>query len=159
MLQKVDREIQRVDNAFELISALPDDDSVRSHWAKYLCVLTSGLVENCISEIFGEFARVGSNNEVFSHVYGRLEKLQNMHKDKIEALARSFSQDWGDEIRNLFESDQEIKDALGSVLGNRHQIAHGGTLGLTYSRMSYWYAEIKRLITFLHELVFPTTTR
>jgi len=47
----------------------------------------------------------------------------------------------------------EIKDAIGSIVGNRHLIAHGRDTSLTLSRVSDWFQAVREFIIFL-ELEF-----
>jgi len=43
----------------------------------------------------------------------------------------------------------EIKDAIGSIVGNRHLIAHGRDTTLTISRVSEWLKRVRDFIAFL----------
>jgi hypothetical protein len=41
------------------------------------------------------------------------------------------------------------KDALDSIIANRHQIAHGRDVGLSYIRMKNYYGEVKDIVAYL----------
>ena len=55
------REQQYLDNLFAKITQIqrmsPDDIDLQAHWARYLCILVSGFLENSISTIYIEYAK------------------------------------------------------------------------------------------------------
>jgi len=49
----------------------------------------------------------------------------------------------------------ERKDAVDSVVANRHQIAHGQDVGLTLIRIMGYYAHVSETIDFLETEFVP----
>ncbi|MEA3523144.1 MAG: hypothetical protein U9R50_09210, partial [Campylobacterota bacterium] len=37
---------------------------LQSHWAKYVCILSSGLIENSLKEVYSEFVKNASSQPV-----------------------------------------------------------------------------------------------
>ena len=58
--QELSRQLQRLNYLFKQTNAATRDDfELRAHWAKYLCVLSAGFLENAISLIYGDFVQSG----------------------------------------------------------------------------------------------------
>jgi len=63
--------------------------------------------------------------------------------------ARQFTE----EISNRSPIHQEIKDSIDTVIANRHKIAHGKSVGITYARISGFYTYCKTAIDVLDEVI------
>ena len=149
MILAVVQEKQRLDSVFSLVEQMAPSDEVLSHWAKYLCVLTSGFIENSLRLVLYEYARTHADKTVASYVSARLEGLTNLNDEKICQLLGSFSDDWRDTFLKMRSEEQ--KDAIDSVLANRHLIAHGRSVGLTQARMKQYYSEICKAVKTIDE--------
>ncbi len=149
MIVPVLQEKQRLDNVFSLVGQMRLDEEVLSHWAKYLCVLTSGFVENSLRLILHDYAIKHANEIVASYVSARVEGLTNLNDERIAQLLGSFSPTWRD--RFLETRSAEQKDAIDSVVANRHLIAHGRSVGLTLARMKRYYVEISQAVKIIDE--------
>lgn len=77
----------------------------------------------------------------------QLEKFQSPGPDNITQLLNAFDPNVGDRLEILWAG--EIKDAIGSIVGNRHLIAHGRDTTLTLNRVSEWFKSARKFITFL----------
>ena len=140
---------QRLDNLFVQIKAFAGDPELQSHWAMYLCVLTSGFLETSVREIYGSYATKQAAPNVANFVKNKLEDFQNPNMGKILELTRSFNQEW--EIRLRFATEGEIKDAVDSIVANRHNIAHGRSVGITYVRIKNYYDNAIKLIDLIDD--------
>ena len=127
----------RLDGLFSNVSALSANPELQSHWAKYLCVLVSGFLEIAIKEIYREFSIARADLRVANFVDSRLNWFQNPNAQRIEELAGGFDKRWGEEISDSL--DQELKDAVNSIVSNRNNISHGRDVGLSYVRMRDYY--------------------
>jgi len=135
--QDVRRQRERLNYLFKQISAIGGDIELQSHWAKYLCVLVAGFLETSIRAIYGYHAQVNASPKVANFVEVRLRRIQNMNMEAILQLTRSFSPEWADQLEK--ETEGERKDAIDSILANRHLIAHGESVEITYSRIERYY--------------------
>lgn len=149
MILPVVREKQRLDKVFSLVGQMSLDEEVLSHWAKYLCVLTSGFVENALRLILHDYATKHANETVSSYVSARIEGLTNLNDERIAQLLGSFNPTWRDTFLGVRSAEQ--KDAIDSVVANRHLIAHGRSVGLTLVRMKGYYLEILKAIKIIDE--------
>ena len=128
---------QRLDQLFSQIGSLPLDPELRSHWARYLCVMVSGFLEVSVRAIYRNYSRGKSAPTVSNPVESRLESFQSPKMNAIISLARDFSPVWAEELDGLTQG--EHKEAVDSIVANRHLIAHGADTGLTFHRIEAWY--------------------
>lgn len=135
--QEISSNKQRLDNLFKKITAFSTDTDLQSHWARYLCILVSGFLETSVRIIYREYARKKATPQVANFVEGKLEDFQNPKMEKILQLTGLFSKEWANELR--LETEGELKDAVDSIANNRNQIAHGGSVGISYSQIKSYY--------------------
>ena len=135
--QEISSNKQRLDNLFEKVTDFSADTYLQSHWARYLCILVSGFLETSVRIIYREYAKSKATPQVANFVEGKLEDFQNPKMEKILQLTGLFSKEWANELR--LETEGELKDAVDSIAHNRNQIAHGGSVGISYSQIKSYY--------------------
>ena len=139
---------QKLDHLFQQISTI-DDEEMKSHWARYLCVLVAGFIENSLRTMLLKYAASKAHPNVANYVNSRLKNVTNLNNEKIKQLLCSFNSDWGKVIDENILDDQ--KAAIDSILANRHQIAHGQAVGITYARVDQYYSRVVRSIDVIYE--------
>ncbi|NJL90731.1 MAG: hypothetical protein HC916_13775 [Coleofasciculaceae cyanobacterium SM2_1_6] len=152
---KIVREQQSLDNLFAKISQIqrisPDDTDLQAHWARYLCILVSGFLENSISTIHIEYAQKKATPQIVNFVEKRLEKFQNPRMEKVFQLMDSFDKKWGEQLRTRTEG--EIKDAVNAIVDSRNSIAHGKSVGISYITIKNYYESSKKLLDILEDIL------
>jgi hypothetical protein len=133
----------RLDRVFEASDEV-DDDEIRSHLARYLCVLTSGYLEESVKILIRNYVATKAAPFVMNHVNSTTNNITNLNSEKIGQFLNSFSNSWKDEFDKCL-SDEE-KDAIDSVVANRHLIAHGRNVGVSYVSIKEWHKDIKSAI-------------
>ena len=128
---------------------MPDNVELQSHWARYLCILTSAFLELALRELYGHYARQRSAPFVANYVERNLGYVQNPSMDRILTLAGSFSPEWASKLKD--QTEGELKDAVDSVVANRNRIAHGEDVGITYARVADYYRRVVRVIEIVEE--------
>jgi hypothetical protein len=151
MLQRIYSEKQKLDYLFLLISRV-ENEELKSHYAKYLCVLVSGFIENSLKTIFSEYVKNRSHVHIINYVQNNIKYITSLNEDSIAQLLGSFNNDWYQIFKSTVSDSQ--KDALDSVVANRHLIVHGRTVGLTYIRIKVYFEHIVETIQFIENLVF-----
>jgi hypothetical protein len=119
----------RIENVLARSVEAGVDDELRSSLARYACVLTSGYIEETVRTVLGQWCAGKSHAHIGAYVSRQLEWFANPKYGRITDLLGHFSLAW----RESFEaqlSDEE-KDAIDSVVSNRHQIAHGRNVGIS----------------------------
>lgn len=142
--QVVKQSKQRLDHIFSQVSAFSSVPELESHWARYLCVLVSGFVETSVQTLFSEYAKKRSSPEVASYVESRLKRFQNPSMQRILDLSGEFNPAWRDSLAAATEG--EPKDAIDSIVANRNNIAHGESVGVTYSRIQRYYENAIKVV-------------
>ena len=117
------------------------DDEVRADLARYICVLVCGFLEKAVFELLSHYARQHSNTAVHRYLVWRLEAgFQNPSKDKIVTTLRKFEPAWGADLEAYIVDARQA--AVGSILAQRHLIAHGGSSDISLARVKDYYAEV-----------------
>ena len=140
----------RLDFLFLKIGVLSEDLELQSHWARYLCVLTSGFLEKSIASIFKEYSKRRSPPPIFNFIEKKTSRFQNANTEKILQLLESFSSDWADKLKNGLED--EVKDSVDSSVANKNNIVHGTSVGITYVRIKKYYENSMILIEKIEEI-------
>ena len=117
------------------------DIQTQADMSRYLCVLVSGFMERATRHVYGEYAHARSSPQVARYVERQLEGFMNANASKLCQVTGAFDGQWGKALDDYLAGQR--KDALDSIIANRHQIAHGRDVGLTYIRMKSYYDEVK----------------
>ena len=129
--------------------------TLQTHWGKYICVLTAGLLENSIKEIYGELIRNTAANSpnsqaVAKYAASALARIQNPKAERFVQTARSFSDEWARQLQTyLNDANGQRKNAVDSIMDNRHRIAHGKNATISLSRMTGYLKDAAEVIDFI----------
>lgn len=121
---------------------------LRAHWARYICVLSSGFLETSLKEVYAHYARSCSAPGVGDYVESQLERVQNPKASRFVETAQAFNKRWASDLSVFLEEDGR-KEAIDAIMANRHQIAHGKDSGITLARVSDYLAKSVRVIEFI----------
>ncbi|MCG8348560.1 MAG: MAE_28990/MAE_18760 family HEPN-like nuclease, partial [Chloroflexales bacterium] len=145
------RELQRqrdqLDNLFKKVSGLQGDLELQAHFARYLCILVSGFLENAIITIYSTYAHDKAAPNVANYVETQLGRSQNPNMERILQVSGAFNPQWRSDIENNLPG--EVKDSVNSIVNTRNQIAHGESTGITYITIKNYYDNALKLIDFL----------
>src|SRR5438552_3829877 len=132
---KVDRKIlgiqQRIDSLESKAKTVPvsSDMELQAQLARFLCVLSSGLIEQALIVILDDHAKRKSQNRIAQYVSYQLSRIQNAKFEDILVTVGRFDPEWRDYIEE--NTSSEVKDAIDSLVNNRNQISHGGQVGIS----------------------------
>lgn len=137
---------------------LEPDDELRSHLAKYICVLCSGFIENSVYHTFSDIAeRYCEPSVVLTYTKGQLYKIQNANSEKIRQLAKSFNPDWHDNLRDYLQEDNR-GGSINYILKERHNIAHGRNSDITIVSLENHLNKVIEVIQYIEtELIEEET--
>ena len=99
----VHSERQRVQDVFARCDLLPFDDVLRSHWAKYLSILTTGYLEQVIKIVLTEYTRRCANASVAAYAEAQLASFHNPGVDKISTLLAQFDRRWEQRLEDFWK--------------------------------------------------------
>ena len=141
---RIEAQQKRLDALFERARDMSNDAELLSHWAKYLCVLVCGFLENSVELCLIDYCRKRGDENMNNFVSNELRSFQNPRMGKILELFGSFSKTWEEDLKQ--HSEGRISDAINSIVANRHLIAHGGTSQLSMSAVKGYYADVIRAV-------------
>lgn len=138
---------QQLDDLFKKVSII-NDEEMKSHWSRYLCVLVSGFIENSLRVLIYKYTTNRSHPTITSYINNHIKNITNLNYEKLKQLLSSFSVDW----RNLLDDSisDEQKDALTSIVNNRNHIVHGRSVDLTYVRLIDYYKNATDVIEYIN---------
>jgi len=144
-------EIQRLSDMLSKLHAGSLDPQHSAQLSQLACVQLSGILEVLIRQSLGEYTKKRSSPQVTAFALKQLERFQNPNPEKILQLFESFDREWKVQIEE-FWSD-EIKDAIGSIVANRHLIAHGRPSDVSVVRVRDWLKCTQRFAEFIKKNV------
>ncbi|WP_414528732.1 HEPN domain-containing protein [Nodularia chucula] len=141
---------QKIDNLFEKVACFIEPE-IKSEWSKYLCILVSGFIEESLRVLLEEYCKNKASPNIQKFVTKQIESITNCKTSRITEILGKFSPIWQSEFTNKIGN--EIKDSIDSVVINRHQIAHGKSVGMSYHSVSNWYKNVKKAVEILEEVI------
>lgn len=127
------------------------DLELQAQLARFLCVLSSGLIEQAVMSALDDYAKRRSSPTVARFASGYLSKFHNAKFEDILSVTSRFDPSW----REHFETNTaaEVQDAINSIVNNRNQIAHGGQVGISLVTFTEYYKHVKVFIAEFHTFV------
>jgi hypothetical protein len=150
---EVTRLKQRLDATFDRVARVGSDLELQSDFARYLCVLVSGYLERAVAELVLEHARRSGGSSLQRFVELRTRRFTNANTERLQNLLGSFDPDWRQTLESFL--GDELKDAVNSIVNLRNTIAHGGSVDLTYRRVSDYYVRVQRVVDRIADLCAP----
>jgi hypothetical protein len=126
----------------------PNQLEVQAHWARYLCILAAGLLENAIADVYSSYAKSCSSPSISSFVEATLSRIQNPKSTRFLETAKSFDQSWTEGLTNFLEQDGR-KEAIDAIMSNRHLIAHGKDSNISLARVKEYLAKSIEVIEYI----------
>jgi len=124
------------------------DMEAQSHWAKYLCVLSAGFLENSIRELYGQYCYSCANPNVARFAGKALSRLHNPKAAAFLEVAGSFKKKWRNDLE-AFIDEEGRKEAINSIMSNRHLIAHGKDTSISLVRIKEYLAKSVEVVKFI----------
>jgi hypothetical protein len=123
--REISRQFQRLHDLIKRSDeATAGTIELQSHWARYLCILSAGLLENAIKEIYIEYAQSQVSRPIANFISTLLSPIRNPKSQKFLEIAAAFNPAWKDELETHLNDDGR-GDAIDSIMNHRHLIAHG----------------------------------
>lgn len=122
----------------------PSEIELRADFARHLCVLVSGFLDQTIKNYTAEYVRKRSNPVVTNYVVRSIKNLTNLKTEKLRQHLLVFDSTWQASVDKLLA--EERKDAIDSLVDLRHGIAHGQPDDVTLVRVESYYKEIVKVV-------------
>lgn len=121
---------------------------LQAHWARYLCVLAAGFLENSLSDVYSRYAKESANARVSNYVGAVLGNIQNPKSGKFLDTARAFDRSWKESLAVFIDADGR-KDAIDAIMSNRHLIAHGKDSDISLIRIKEYLKKSIEVVEFI----------
>lgn len=131
-------------------AATKGDIELQAHWARYVCILTSGFLENSIKEIVGNYVDSQVSKPVADYVKRNMTTLRNPKADKFVEVTASFKPDEKDAFQSFVDSSFR-KEAIDNIMKNRHKIAHGRDSNITLSTIEDWLETSTQVVRYMEK--------
>ena len=116
------------------------DMEIQSHWAKYICVLSAGFLENALHEIYSQYCANQSHTNVARYARTSLDRISNPKTGRFLDVAGNFHNQWRRDLE-AFVADRGRREAVNSIMSNRHLIAHGKDSNISLARLKRYLAK------------------
>ena len=113
-----------LDNPPDSKSSAASESEMQAHWAKYVCVLVSGYLEQSLKEIFLEHATAASQPRVARYIERTWPVSKNMKCDAIEEILINFDDAWAKNFNEWYAKGERKKE-INEIIAWRNNIAHG----------------------------------
>lgn len=133
------------------ISLGMENDEIKSHLAKYICVLISGHIEKSVKLIINEYVYHKANKAISDYVNVSLSKSTNYNFEKICQLLFKFNNDWGKALKDQ-TTEKEIH-SINSIIANRHLIAHGENSGISFVLLNEWFKDTNHVLNRIDQII------
>jgi|ERR1035438_1592953 hypothetical protein len=145
--KKLDQVFKDTGELLKEINRHSIDLEMQSHLAKYLCVLVSAFLEKSVRAILHDYVRNRSAPVVSKYVEGQLQLFYNPKTNRILELAGAFDPAWRTSLEAAIED--EIRDALDTIVENKNRVAHGRDSQITFVAISAYYESATRVLDLL----------
>lgn len=126
---------------------------LQSQLARYLCILTVGLVEQTLQAMAVQYSEKHARTEVTAYVSQAVEYVQNPNFERVRQFCGAFSSAWQDKFDQRVLDDARV--ALNSVHSIRNTLAHGEEYALSFGVMYDYYKRILKLLDLIEEIFEP----
>ncbi len=147
--RELSRQLQILSSLFEKVDTITGGDmELLSHWAKYLCVLVAGFLENSLAEIYIDYSERTASPNVANFTRASLSRIHNPNSEVFSQVTQSFNKLWADSLKSFFEENGG-DEAINAIMKNRHKIAHGQTSDISFHRVNGYFERATKVIEFL----------
>ncbi len=123
--REIAKQLQRLHDLIKKSNeATAETIELQAHWAKYVCVIAAGLLENAIKEIYVEYAQNQVSRPIANFISASLSPIRSPKSERFIHFAAAFNPNWKDELKQHFV-DNGGGDAIDTIIQQRHLIAHG----------------------------------
>lgn len=161
-LPAIQAEQNKIDDLLELVDLIqksPELPAVTAtaaagYLTQHVCVRVAGFIEQAVRQIYYAYAvsRAGSS-PVSNFVSRSLIRQQNLNSERLCQLAGRFDSTWQTELEAFLAGEK--KEAVDSIVRNRHKIAHGESVSLGFVQMKDWYKRAVEVVGYIESQAIP----
>lgn len=142
---------KQLDSLFAEVSQVQEGEITKAHLSRYLCIRTSGYLENVTRILIAQFCDGTSPQPINNYIVNRTKYITNLDFKRLKALLSEFDPNWGIEFDERITDQQ--RSSMNSVISNRNNIAHGNQDSITYRDMANYYRDVKDVCNLLIDII------
>lgn len=134
-----------------LLTSKIEDDETQAHMSKFLCVQSSGYLENVVKSLIESYLDKSCPQSVSRFVQKKVSNLTNLEFEKLCSFLDSFDSNWKLNFANQISDEQ--KAALNSIISQRNAIAHGNPSSITFNSINNYFKDLEDIIIILESVI------
>lgn len=153
--QRVKSAIQQLDSLIPTLDAAANAApiSMQPVYSTFLIIRASGIAENSMAAILGEYSLVRGNSQLSKFVDKSVSWENSLNCKKIANILDRFDTDWWKTIeQNTSDAQRSAVDSLKAL---RDQVAHGRSNGTGFNIIRQYYQELRTFIEVVGNVVLP----
>lgn len=127
----------------------PENLEDQAHWAKYICVLINGYLEQSIRELILEYVFIHTNNVTLQYIDKSWPRPLNLRCRPFGKFLEKFNKVWSIEFRRWLDENDQYEKELDAIVSSRNNIAHGKEANATNVTLPF----VKKKLMVANELV------
>ena len=138
-----------------------DDDRLGAHLGSYICVLLLGATEYSVEHLVSQRVSLLNDKEVADYVVKVLgERFRNPNWGTINGLLGEFSPDYKESWSKRFPVNEDVHEALLSIVGIKNDLAHRGTTALqvTLRDVEGYFNRVTLAVDEFERIILPSTS-
>lgn len=140
----------RLDEVFARAAGFADAPDVEADYARYLCVLVTGFLEQAVEQVILGYVDNQGDPRLSRYIATTLRPMRNMRAQQILEMLGRFDDNWRAQLNAKLSIRH--REAIGSVYASRNKIAHGEDVDLPYRQVRDDYALVKEAVGFLEDV-------
>ena len=149
--QEISRQLQKLNQLIkDTQKACGEQIELQNEWATYLCIVSAGLIENALHEIYTDYVKQSSSGPVTRFALCAFNKISNPKTKTFVEVARIGKEEWARDLEN-YVGEKGRKEAIDTIMNNRHQIAHGKNSSITVSQINDYLKRSVEVLDFIEQ--------
>jgi len=139
-----------------MLGRKPESPEDQAHWAKYICVLINGYLEQSIRDLVLEYAAAHTNSVTQRYIDKSWPQPLSMRPRVFERFLEKFNQDWASEFRLWLNNNDQYEKELEAIVKSRNIVAHGKEANATNITLTFVQDKLKvanELVKFLENQI------
>ncbi len=150
MNYRIRKQVSSLDALFSTAEEIRDEE-IQAHFARYLCIKSSGLFENYIKSQIGDYVDSSCSNQASSFIRNKIKHFTNINSNKLSSFLSSFSCNWAEQFAERVTLQE--RSSLDAITSNRNNIAHGHNDSITFLNMKHHYENLKSVMDILDDII------
>ena len=140
-----------IDSARDEAASSQLSEENRARLAQLMTIWASGYLEAACRDAVLAYTKRRAHPTVVNFVSRSLNRFQNPRMENILALVRGIDGDIADDLGDY--ADGSIGESVNSIVGIRHQIAHGRSANISIGRVTQYFEDAKKLARKMENLL------